>query len=264
MRIHETFILTPISKVLSEAQFALAPLEGNIENYPLFDYVMQSLYLKMTGFQEQKVKCISWELATDDYALRYERYKQHPLGECSSYKDKKQVFMDLVSILERTAKGESVLSEQERTRILYDTKNELLDFGSQPPLSGWAEKSLGQFSELFKQCGKECVLFINQGVASDILGHCANCSKKSGRDACKLTQIKTLIDVFDIAIQHRNRCAHNTSSFQQNLPALDNLQKKEYVLENYFVRFALLMIIDKVFVALFKKYLELMPEPFKL
>ena len=264
MRKHETFILTPISKVLDEAQFALAPLEGNIENYPLLDYVMQSVYLKMTGFQEQKVKCISWELATDDYTLRYERYKQHPLGECSSYKDKRQVFLDLVSILEKEEKCSSLLTEQERAKILYDTKDELIAFSSQPPLLGWAEKSLSEFRKLFEKCGKECVLYINQGMASDILGHCANCSKKSGADACKLTQVKTLIDVFDVAIKHRNRCAHNTTSFQQNLPALDNLQKQEYILENYFVRFALLMIIDKVFVALFKKYLELMPEPFKL
>lgn len=52
MRKHETFILTPIASILKETQFALAPLESNINNYPLFDYVMQSLFLKMTGFQE--------------------------------------------------------------------------------------------------------------------------------------------------------------------------------------------------------------------
>lgn len=264
MRKHESFILTPISKELDEAQFALAPLEGNIDNYPLFDYVMQSLYLKMTGFQEQKVKCISWELATDDYALRYKRYKQHPLGECSSYKDKKQVFTDLVSMLEKENKGSSVLSEQERANILFSTKNELRDFGSLPQLFGWAEKGLDDFCNLFEKCGKECVLYVNQCVASDILGHCASCSKNNGKDACEIIQIMTLIDAFDVAIRHRNRCAHNITSFQQNLPALDNLQKKEYILENYFVRFSLLMIVDKVFVALFRKYLEQMPEPFKL
>ncbi len=74
----------------------------------------------------------------------------------------------------------------------------------------------------------------------------------------------TLKDIFDIAIRHRNRCAHNISSYQQNLPALEELQKEEYVLENYLVRFAIFLIIDKVFVALFRKYLEMKPEPFKL
>lgn len=264
MRKHESFILTPITNILNEAQFALAPLEGNINNYPLFDYVMQSTFLKMTGFQEQKVKCISWELATDDYALRYERYKQHPLGECSSYKDKKVVFDDLVSILEREKTGCSVLSDQERKYIMDSTKNELLNFCSQSPISGWSEKSYYDFLKLFDKCGKECVLFIDKGKASDIIGHCDNCGKRSGHDACVLYQIKALKAIYEIAIRHRNRCAHNTSSFQQNLPSLDDLQKDEYILENYFVRFALLMIMDKVFVELFKKYLELMPEPFKL
>jgi len=27
----------------------------------------------MTGFQEQKLKCIVWELATDDYEYRYHK-----------------------------------------------------------------------------------------------------------------------------------------------------------------------------------------------
>lgn len=262
MRKHETFILTPIANILKEAQFALAPLEGNINNYPLFDYVMQSLFLKMTGFQEQKLKCISWELATDDYALRYERYKLRPLGECSSYKDKLVVFGDLVSNLEKIKPGCALLSDLERSQIMTSTKDEIVEFCSQSPISGWVEKSLSEFKSLFEKCGTECVLYMNKGKVTEILGHCENCKKKS--NPCKLAKLKSLKDIFDIAIRHRNRCAHNISSYQQNLPALEELQKEEYVLENYLVRFAILLIIDKVFVALFRKYLEMKPEPFKL
>lgn len=262
MRKHETFILTPIANILKEAQFALAPLEGNINNYPLFDYVMQSLFLKMTGFQEQKLKCISWELATDDYALRYERYKLRPLGECSSYKDKLVVFGDLVSNLEKIKPGCALLSDSERSQIMTSTKDEIIEFCSQSPISGWVEKSLGEFKSLFEKCGTECVLYVNKDKVTEILGHCENCKKKS--NPCKLAKLKSLKDIFDIAIRHRNRCAHNISSYQQNLPALEELQKEEYVLENYLIRFAILLIVDKVFVALFRKYLEMKPEPFKL
>ena len=262
MRKHETFILTPIANILKEAQFALAPLEGNINNYPLFDYVMQSLFLKMTGFQEQKLKCISWELATDDYALRYERYKLRPLGECSSYKDKLVVFGDLVSNLEKIKPGCALLSDSERSQIMTSTKDEIIEFCSQSPISGWVEKSLVEFKSLFEKCGTECVLYVNKDKVTEILGHCENCKKKS--NPCKLAKLKSLKDIFDIAIRHRNRCAHNISSYQQNLPALEELQKEEYVLENYLVRFAILLIVDKVFVALFRKYLEMKPEPFKL
>lgn len=106
------------------------------------------------------------------------------------------------------------------------------------------------------------MLYVNKGKVTEILGHCENCKKKS--NPCKLAKLKSLKDIFDIAIRHRNRCAHNISSYQQNLPALEELQKEEYVLENYLVRFAILLIVDKVFVALFRKYLEMKPEPFKL
>lgn len=264
MRKHERFILTPITQVLEEAQFVMLPLENNIDNYPVFDYIMQSLFLKMTGFQEQKMKCISWELATDDYGLRYERYKKSPLGECSSYKDKLTVFQDLVNALEKLQPGSSVLTEQQREAVLAETKNILWNLSKKSPMRGWAEKDISTFNFLFSKSCKNCVLYVNKGRAGDILGHCDNCAKKSGVDACPLYKFGTLKNVYEVVIQHRNRCAHNISSFQQNLPSLVKLQKNEYVLENYFVRFALLIVIDKVFVALFSKYLELQPESFQL
>ena len=61
----------------------------------------------------------------------------------------------------------------------------------------------------------------------------------------------------NVVYVHRNRCAHNTSSYQQNLPSLSTLASKEILDQNYFYRFALLIIIDEVFLRLYKKYVEL-------
>lgn len=168
----------------------------------------------------------------------------------------------MVSNLEKIKPGCALLSDSERSQIMTSTKDEIIEFCSQSPISGWVEKSLGEFKSLFEKCGTECVLYVNKDKVTEILGHCENCKKKS--NPCKLAKLKSLKDIFDIAIRHRNRCAHNISSYQQNLPALEELQKEEYVLENYLVRFAILLIVDKVFVALFRKYLEMKPEPFKL
>ena len=35
---------------------------------------MQSIFMKMTGAQEQKMKCICWEIATIDFDLRRDIY----------------------------------------------------------------------------------------------------------------------------------------------------------------------------------------------
>jgi uncharacterized membrane-anchored protein len=45
--------------------------------------------------QEQKMKCIGWELATYDYEYRY-KFTQKPLGECSSYDEKEKIFNDII------------------------------------------------------------------------------------------------------------------------------------------------------------------------
>ena len=71
---HTDFILAPISDILKDSISASDGIGSGMETFPLSDYVMQSVFLKMTGFQEQKMKCIVWDLATIDYEYRYKRY----------------------------------------------------------------------------------------------------------------------------------------------------------------------------------------------
>ncbi|CCX48665.1 uncharacterized protein BN813_01809 [Bacteroides sp. CAG:927] len=53
---------------------------------------------------------------------------------------------------------------------------------------------------------------------------------------------------------HRNRCAHNLTSYQQNRPSLEILSSIESVYENYYIRFALLIIIDKIMISLYSTF----------
>ncbi len=59
----------------------------------------------------------------------------------------------------------------------------------------------------------------------------------------------------DKVYRHRNRCAHNTLSYQENLPTLNKLMDNDYVYENYFLRYAMLTLIDGITVTLYKNYL---------
>lgn len=49
---HRDFILMPIDKILKEAVSATNAVGFTIKAYPLYDYIMQSVFIKMTGFQE--------------------------------------------------------------------------------------------------------------------------------------------------------------------------------------------------------------------
>ena len=53
---------------------------------------------------------------------------------------------------------------------------------------------------------------------------------------------------------HRNRIAHNTLSYQQNLPELESLKNETDFSRNYFFWFAILTLIDEIFMVLYKEY----------
>lgn len=56
-------------------------------------------------------------------------------------------------------------------------------------------------------------------------------------------------------IKHRHRCAHNLTSYQQNLPTFDTISENNYRYYNYFFRFAILILIDEIFIRIYDEYL---------
>ena len=58
----------------------------------------------------------------------------------------------------------------------------------------------------------------------------------------------------------RNRCAHNTQSYQQNLPTLKRLSDDNFRYENFYIWFVVLVLIDNIFIELYKKYLSVLSE----
>ena len=119
---HNNFILSPLSRILEDLTIATAGIYG-IETYPLCEYLMQSSFLRMTGAQEQKMKCICWELATNDYEYRYERFRKNPVGECSSYKEKTIVYKDLIGQIQKFDENFDVGTLLNNSRILQETQN---------------------------------------------------------------------------------------------------------------------------------------------
>ena len=54
----------------------------------------------------------------------------------------------------------------------------------------------------------------------------------------------------------RNRLAHNTLSYQDNLPSFIDMQTEDFGYNNYFVWFYLLIVIDKIMIKLYKEFCE--------
>lgn len=261
---HSEFILTPIESILEEVPIALKNVKIGFDTFGLYEYVMQSVFLKMTGFQEQKMKCVCWELATEDYEYRYKRFKREPLGECSELNEKNKVWNDLVEHVLEYDSSLTILEDSEKTRIMDETKDVIRKFYIEGNLEGWAQKDFYVYTSLIANCAKECLCFKSKR-SCDLFSHCENCSRKERPEAENtLCKTGTLSEAYLVLFKHRNRCAHNTHSYQHNLPSLQTMSGIEYVCENYFLHFALLIMIDKMIVCLFEKYQELSNADFKL
>lgn len=257
MSVHTDFILTPISSVLKDGVSACRGIGGGIENIAVCDYIMQSFFLRMTGFQEQKLKCICWDLATDDYEYRFRRFSQKPLGECSCYDEKNTVLNDMIDLIRKSEPdydAEASIDKGLLKQSVYDSLSSIFQ-GS--VLKSWAEHQYQDFEKIYSNIQSNCFLKSGDKLCS-LFAKCDNCSLMDKRTKVRTCgNLQNLAYIFELLYKHRNRCAHNTSSYQQNLPTLKLLSTPEYIYENYFVRFSVLMLIDCIFVKLYAKYIEL-------
>lgn len=243
---HTNFILTPSSEILKDVVSASSGIGSGIETFPLCDYVMQSVFLKMTGAQEQKMKCICWELATHDYEYRYDRFSRQPLGECSAYKDKKIIYADLIKQIIKNQPSLSLVEIVDKSNFITETMRTVEDAFAGTNLLVWAQKGFNEFVDIWQD-------FSPEHVANDMHNLLTNRNNFTNPNLWR--DKKGLVEIYDghLYIQ-RNRVAHNTLSYQQNLPTLKALVEVDYKYNNYFVYFAILILLDKVFIALFEKY----------
>lgn len=235
---HYNFITTPIFNILEESVIACRGIGDGIETQTISEYILQTTFLKMTGASEQKLKCICWELATNDYEYRYQYLKKDTdYGECSNYKAKNAIYKELIKEIKKQ-------DDSFDFNVIFNpnNKSEILN-------KVIAEVKIITNSSIFKlldEKGFNC--FINK--ANDF------CIHNNFADPSNLlvNNLKTHFE--KIVYRHRNRCAHNLVSYQENLPTLSTLSDKDYDYNNYFFRFSLLILIDEIFIRLYKKYID--------
>ena len=259
------FIKTPISEILEEATIVTSRCEMAMHEQPLCDYIMQSIFLKMTGFQEQKLKSIHWMLATEDYDYRY-LFLDQKNRNASDYNDKNKVLVKLYSSIRNFDSSYSGLSEDDRNRIVADTKKNIEIFYQQSKLCAWLQHDYLAYQKMIEHVSGSCLMLFNSktGLATHFFKTCENCDNAAARNVCKMRKLGSLVDAHDAMHRYRNVCAHNISSYKQDLPTLNTLSQKAYTFDNYFIRFFLLICIDSMAIRLYEVYNRVSGKLFKL
>lgn len=172
MSVHSDFILAPVSDILCDTSTITHSMSWGIEMYPLWDNIMQSIFMKMTGAQEQKMKCICWEIATIDFDLRREIYFPWNLNECSQITDKRKVLNFLRKAIVKLKKDFD-FSTIDTNEIWNNTKGILDEFHANTSSMGFCEREYQEYVEIFSSIGKDCL------DISAFFKNCSNCTHKN-------------------------------------------------------------------------------------
>lgn len=291
---HTKFILSPICNILRETVTACTGIGDGVETQSLCEYVLQTTFLKMTGASEQKLKCICWEIATYDYEYRH-RYLRKNYGECSRYADKNSIYIDLkteITKIDETFSMSSIFddidistkvsiyiydkiikkaikNQQKKVgkKLTHESIQKMID-GMQNYYSkhGLCEEETIRLkkTELLMMKYKELVSILDTSLLSIWKQHEYNFFKTTWNDFLSInfatnelfdSDLQTIYET--IVYNHRNRCAHNLTSYQNNLPTLKSLLNPNFDYENYFFRFLILILIDDIFIRLYRKFLSL-------
>lgn len=237
--IHSEFIETPLLRILEEGIQACRPLGDGIQTEPMKEYFLSSLFLRMTGAQEQKLKCICWELATHDYEFRYkEVFGKSSFGEMSSKEDKQKLYKVLQNFIKRSTGEVKEHCYLDRGDIeqLRDEIADLLE--ASPTLKSWLNPALASI--------RDVAHFMPQDAEPK--------GKGSDKNRIDLLGEGFWNNYSDVVYRYRNRCAHNLTSYQRSCDSLDSLSKRDYLQHNYVYRFIILILIDNIFMALYKEY----------
>lgn len=250
---HNQFIQTSIAKILEEMITASRGVGDGIETYAVYDYILQSTFLKMTGAQEQKFKCICWELATNDYEYRREFLRGKEKG-MSHYDDKQNVYLELIEQIKKNDFNfnvdiffsEEIEGVKRREKIKKGVRYYMKKVFENTNFAIFGKKHYEKIYDFFEHSVTKKHFATNEQLF-------AKFNKEKDEEIAECLQER-----YTQLYNYRNRCAHNTLSYQQNLPTLDTLRKEEYKYENYFVYFSILILIDEIIMALYKKYLEVL------
>jgi len=239
-----SFVFSPISEILCDAVSSSNLIGDGINCFPVFDFIVTATFLRMTGCLEQKIQAIRWELATNNIEYRRNLLSKG-ISECSSYDDKNQVFKQIARELQSSSLSANYTVKQKD--YLSDIKQEMTTMFKNSSLRNIMPRSYMEFEKIIDELINNFEnhnIFAFNGDAIPLFGE-----KKDSKLKINLLQFIFMNYVY----KKRNQIAHNTETNLQNLPLIKTMNDENFKY-NYFVFFAVLMLIDKIFIDMFKLY----------
>lgn len=256
---HSLFIETPISVILQDASKVFDCISWGMESFALAEYLLNSIFIKMTGAQEQKFKCLVWEIGAEDYRFRYEHiYGKWEYGECSALEAKTKILASLYESTHNLCKQKSFANDLKdyKEGQFTNVKQQIVDFYNKTLKRSVNQRDFEDFCRLwdkkFIYLDGFANIVENEKENKFVIATSVDQLKKD--EKAKVERMILFSDIYNHLFRFRNICAHNLKSYQQDYYNLYELREKSSVTDNYFFRFATLMIMDAIAIKLYKNF----------
>lgn len=195
------FILIPIDKLMDDAIISTAGLHNKLCAYPVVEYIMHSLFLKISGMLEQKMHSIIFEISNNNIDIRHKVLTGEYKGG-STLKDKNKILNELIQQINlyRNSNIENKLNNIDITYWQYSIKKINEKFNH----------------SLFKDCNLR-----NYQEFQEIVSNMDVKIKENKKNI-----IVTIYEKY--ILPTRNSLAHNTKVQLNNIPTIKDIARDSY------------------------------------
>lgn len=269
---YDDFILTPISKNIYQVCSAMNGHQ-NIVAYPTLQYILNSLYLQVTGGIEQKLFFITWQTATNNTILRYNIFQGQQKGT-STLDAKEKLYYSLIrEIREHTSKSPYIIPSKK----LFDEAKDCIDIiTTYHPLCDCFSKMITKYHNAsqiiqshiqdfeYRNIQKDSSHFLEELKTGKVSKEIENDKRKQSNGSLSTIRdggllgfkndlLKTIYT--DFVYKKRNALAHNVQKIPY--PTISEIfDRNSYDFNNIFIHLLILTYIDNIFIHLYEDYME--------
>lgn len=267
----DEFIKTPVSQNIKSVCSVMNEYQS-IAVYPSIEYILNSLYLQVTGSIEQKLFLIAWQTATNNTTLRYDIFQGKQKGT-STLKAKEDLYCSLIKEIRcHNSKSPYIIYSK---KIFNEAKNCIDTIITYHPLCDCFSKNISEYQHIsqmiqnhiqdfeYRNSQKNSSHFFQELETEKVLKEIENDKRNQIKGNISLTRDDGLLgfknDLLksiynDFIYQKRNTLAHNTIKIPQlTIPELFDSRVR---FDNIFIHLLILTYIDNIFIHLYKDYKE--------
>jgi hypothetical protein len=237
----KSYVNFDISQYICELE-NIVPSELAFTFHQTLEYILPSIFLKMTGCLEHKIDMISLQLAMND-----EKYKQNILRKESQIPGKSKFVTEVLKSLYEQAHGEKITEEKiwSNVTIFDKTVSLFLQIVDSSEVCDYLGQSYQTLVRISGYKNNKVDEIVHRGFTHKL----CYCEKgKSPLYICKL--------IYDKAIQYRNTFAHNENSVYIEDVTPSQLSNEDSILNNWCFRFVALLYVDELLRNSFREYIR--------